>query len=118
MSEHRAEVFWRLDGDFAANAYSRAHEIRLDGGITIAASASPAVVPAPHSVAAALDPEEAFVAALSACHMLWFLDHARRAGHVVASYRDRAQGRMVRTPEGTFWIAEVTLAPELRWTGT
>ncbi|MEM1265428.1 MAG: OsmC family protein [Pseudomonadota bacterium] len=115
MIEHRAEIIWRCDGDFARGTYSRVHEIRLDSGVSIPGSSSPHVVPEPASDPFALDPEEALVAALSACHMLWFLDHARRSGHEVASYRDDARGRMGRRPDGRMWLAEVDLRPRIGW---
>ncbi|MEO0913741.1 MAG: OsmC family protein [Pseudomonadota bacterium] len=118
MVEHVVDVRWALgDADFAANTYSRAHEIVLDGGITVPGSASPHVVPPPRSVEAALDPEEAYVAALSACHMLWFLDLARQAGRVVERYDDHARGTMARRSDGTFWISKVVLDPKITWRG-
>ena len=107
-----AEVAWRVDGDFAANAYSRGHVWRFDGGIEVPASASPLVVPH-HAVAAAVDPEEAFVAALSSCHMLWFLDLARRDGLWVEAYRDAAEGTMERTEAGRWAITRVLLRPAI-----
>ncbi|MEP1931754.1 MAG: OsmC family protein [Roseibium sp.] len=110
---HTAQVEWACDGDYAANAYSRGHIWRFDGGLEIPASASPTVVPLPHSVEAAVDPEEAFVAAISSCHMLWFLDLARRANFNVASYRDDAQGEMSRVGRGKMAISKVILRPEI-----
>lgn len=114
MARHlyTAAIDWRLDGDFAANAYSRGHVWRFDGGVEVPASSSPLVVPH-HSVAAAVDPEEAFVAALSSCHMLWFLDFARRDGLAILAYRDRAEGEMTRIEPGRWAIAAVTLRPEI-----
>ena len=103
MSVYRATVDWTLkDGeDFPAGRYSRAHTLGFDG-VTVPGSASPHVVRAPWSEEAAVDPEEAFVASLSACHMLWFLHLARDAGLTVASYRDEAEGVMEPTP-GARW---------------
>ncbi|WP_425088389.1 OsmC family protein [Stappia sp.] len=119
MAKHlyRADVSWRCSGDFAANAYSRGHQWSFDGGITVPASASPAVVPLPASVEAAIDPEEAFVAAISSCHMLWFLDLARRDGLEVASYTDRAEGRMERVAPGKMAVTHVALRPEIVFSG-
>ena len=97
---YMAQVEWACDGDYAANAYSRGHIWRFDGGLEIPASASPTIIPPPHSVEAAVDPEEAFVAAISSCHMLSFLDLARRAGYNVKSYEDHAQGEMSRIGRG------------------
>lgn len=112
---HEAWVEWRLDGDMPSGRYSRAHRIRFDGGAEIAGSPSPAIVPAPWSDAAAVDPEEAFVAAISACHMLWFLDLARRDGHVAESYDDHALGEMTKNADGALWVSRVALRPRIVW---
>ncbi len=104
-----------MDGDFAANRYSRAHVWRLDGGVEVPASASPQVVPLPFSRADAIDPEEAFVAAIASCHMLWFLDLARQAGFIALTYRDAAEGRMARQARGRYWIDRVELNPVVEW---
>ncbi|SDT92135.1 OsmC family protein [Stappia sp. ES.058] len=119
MAKHlyRADVSWRCSGDFAANTYSRGHDWSFDGGITVPASASPSVVPLPHSVEAAVDPEEAFVAAISSCHMLWFLDLARRDGLEVESYTDRADGTMDRIAPGKMAVTHVALRPEVVFSG-
>lgn len=112
---YRATVTWRLgdDEEFARGRYSRGHLWRFDGGVEVPASASPQVVPKPYAPEDAVDPEEAFIASLSACHMLTFLDLARRAGHVVVSYEDEAEGEMTRNAEGRFWIERVTLRPRI-----
>jgi organic hydroperoxide reductase OsmC/OhrA len=117
--EYRATIVWRRDPaeDFAKGRYSRAHEIRFDGGITVAASASPSVVPLPFSREDAVDPEEMFVAALSNCHMLTFLDLARRAGFVVDSYEDEAIGTMERIAPQRMAITKVTLRPKIVFSG-
>ncbi|MEP5759492.1 MAG: OsmC family protein [Litoreibacter sp.] len=117
MSEHLATVRWTSQGDFAANKYSRAHVWEFDGGAIVPGSASPMIVPLPYSSAEAVDPEEAYVASLSSCHMLWFLDLARRAGVCVASYTDAAVGYMSRDAEGKFWISKVELHPQMTWDG-
>lgn len=118
MSQHRAEVLWVSDGgDFAANHYSRAHLWRFDGGVEVPASASPAVVRLPYAREDAVDPEEAFVASLASCHMLWFLDFARRDGLAVAGYRDAAVGHMARDAQGAYWIARVELNIRVDWDG-
>ena len=116
--EYRATIVWRRDGgDFAKGRYSRAHEWRFDGGITVPGSASPSVVPAPFSRQDAVDPEEAFVAALSSCHMLTFVDLARRAGIVVESYEDEAVGIMERIAPNKMAITRVTLKPRIVFGG-
>lgn len=111
MSQHSATVHWQCDGDFLAGRYSRAHVWRFDGGANVAASSSPHVVPVPLSDAAAVDPEEAFVASLASCHMLWFLDIAARRGQRVESYADDAVGVLARNAEGRLAMTEVTLRP-------
>ncbi|GGB52202.1 peroxiredoxin [Roseibium aquae] len=115
MATHRytAHVSWECDGDFAGNAYSRGHVWAFDGGIEVPASASPTVVPLPRSVEAAVDPEEAFVAAISSCHMLWFLDLARRQGLNVARYDDAAEAVMERIGPGKMAITRVILRPDI-----
>ena len=116
MPIHTAIVEWTRDGeDFLAGRYSRAHVIRFDGGVEVAGSSSPAIVPPPYSVEAAVDPEELFVASLSACHMLWFLDFARRSGADVESYRDTATGEMAKDDGGRSWVSRVTLRPAVRF---
>lgn len=117
MSLHTAEISWTLDGDFLANRYSRVHTIRFDGGVEVAGSASPSVVPLPLSSEAAADPEEIFIASVSACHMLWFLDLARQAGLTVTSYKDAAVGEMTRAGRGKHWISKITLNPDIIFEG-
>ena len=120
MAEHlyRATVAWhRGEGEFLKGRYSRGHTWRFDGGIEVPASASPQVVPKPYVVEAAVDPEEAFIASLSSCHMLTFLDLARRAGFVVESYEDEAEGVMEKNAAGKYWISRVTLRPRIAYGG-
>src|ERR1700752_1483038 len=97
MAEYKATVAWQRDGaKFTDNRYSRGHRWSFDGGVEVPASSSPHVVPLPLSVEAAVDPEEAFVASLSSCHMLFFLSFAAKRGYVVESYRDEAVGTMAK----------------------
>jgi len=115
---HTALIRWQAgDADFTGKRYSRAHTWTFDGGAVVPASSSPLVVPLPMSDAAAVDPEEAFVAALSSCHMLWFLDLAARAGYAIDSYEDAAEGRMGRNAPGKLVVEVVTLRPRTRVTG-
>ena len=111
---HGARIVWKAEGDFASGRYSRAHEWHFDGGAVVPASSSPSVVPLPFSNESAVDPEEAYVASLSSCHMLWFLDLARRAGFVVRRYEDDAKGQMERV-SGKLCISRVTLRPRVQW---
>ncbi len=117
--EYAATVAWQraADAKFTDNRYSRAHQWRFDGGTVVPASSSPAVVPLPMSDAAAVDPEEAFVASLSSCHMLWFLDLARHAGHVVTAYEDEADGSLDKCADGKVRITRVTLRPRISFAG-
>jgi organic hydroperoxide reductase OsmC/OhrA len=113
MPSHGAELVWKAGSveDFLAGRYSRRHEIRFDGGASIAGSSSPSVVREPWSDPAAADPEELFVASIASCHMLWFLDYARRAGVFVRSYRDAPSGEMGKNPQGKTAVLAVTLRP-------
>jgi len=117
MSRHFAEVSWRSDGEFTSGRYSRRHRIAFDGGAIVTGSSSPDVVPAPMSDPAGVDPEEALVASAASCHMLWFLDLARRAGLDVAAYRDQAEGEMGRNAAGKTAIVRITLRPDISFAG-
>ena len=119
MSEYTAELLWERDAseDFLGNRYSRRHTIRFDGGAVLAGSSSPHSVPLPMSDASAVDPEEAFVAALSSCHMLWFLAIAAKRRFCVDRYFDAAVGVMKKNAEGKVAITRVTLRPEVVFSG-
>jgi organic hydroperoxide reductase OsmC/OhrA len=116
MSTYRATIEWRGDSDFLQRRYSRAHNLIFDG-LTVPGSSSPHVVPLPYSREDALDPEEAFTASLSSCHMLWFLDFACRAGFEVAAYRAEAEGTLARDAEGKMAMTQVVLRPAVEFTG-
>jgi organic hydroperoxide reductase OsmC/OhrA len=119
MSNHVATVAWQRapDAPFKDNKYSRAHEWRFDGGTSVPASASPHVVRLPMSREDAVDPEEAFVAALSSCHMLFFLYFAAAGGFVVDSYEDEAIGETGKNAKGAVAIVKVRLRPKIVWGG-
>lgn len=118
MSQHLATIAWSLDGgDFLKRQYSRVHTITFEGGAEVLGSPTPHVVPAPWSRTDAMDPEAAFTAALSACHMLWFLDFAARAGFVAASYRDAAEGTLGRLASGKTAMTKVVLRPKIVFVG-
>jgi organic hydroperoxide reductase OsmC/OhrA len=118
MSEHRAIIRWnRPSPDFTKGKYSREHTWTFDGGATVAASPSPSVVPAPYSNPAHVDPEEAFVAAVSSCHMLTFLHLASRAGFRVESYEDEAVGAVAKNEQGVPWVSGITLRPKIVYGG-
>ncbi len=116
MGKHVAWVTWADDGGFAEGSYSRAHELRFDGGAVVRGSSSPDVVPR-FSDPAGVDPEELLVASVSACHMLWFLNLAQEAGLVISSYQDRADGRMARVDRGKMAITEIVLRPAIEFVG-
>jgi organic hydroperoxide reductase OsmC/OhrA len=116
MSEHVATVRWKLaQSEFLKGAYSRAHEWCFDGGVTVPASSSPAAVRVPLSNPDNVDPEEAYVASISSCHMLTFLYVACRAGFEVLAYEDQAVGHMTKNERGVPWVSSVTLHPRVTW---
>jgi organic hydroperoxide reductase OsmC/OhrA len=119
MSSYTAAVRWSRNGaeGFAKGQYSRAHEWAFDGGAVVPASASPHVVPPPWSDEAGVEPEEAFIASLSSCHMLFFLDFARRSGFVIDSYVDEAEGVLEKRADGKMAMSRVTLHPRVTWAG-
>ena len=115
MPEYTAVITWSKKASevFTDNTYSRAHTWSFDGGAVIEASSAPQVVPVPYSVEANVDPEEAFVASLSSCHMLWFLFLAAEKNYVVTAYTDSATGVMAKNAEGKLSMTRVTLRPEV-----
>ncbi len=117
--EYKATVCWTRDdgAPFTDSKYSRGHVWRFDGGTEVPASSAPASVPLPFSRADAVDPEEAFVAALSSCHMLFFLAFAARRGFVVDLYEDNAVGVMEKNERGKLFVSRVTLDPTIRFSG-
>jgi organic hydroperoxide reductase OsmC/OhrA len=119
MSIYIATIHWSRsgDGNFAKGQYSRAHEWVFDGGVTVPASASPHVVPAPWSDPVGVDPEEAFIASLASCHMLFFVDFARRDGLVIDSYTDQAEGVLEKRSDGKMAMTRVMLRPRIEWRG-
>ena len=118
MSDHDAFVTWTVqpNADFPKGRYSRAHRITFDGGAEVLASAAASVV-GRWADPAGIDPEEMLVAALSSCHMLTFLDKARRAGFVIDRYADAARGRMGEVTPGRKGLVEVVLRPDISWVG-
>jgi organic hydroperoxide reductase OsmC/OhrA len=118
MSIHTAHIRWeRNESRFTDNRYSRKHAWAFDGGAVVPASSSPHVVRVPFSDPACVDPEEAFVAALSSCHMLWFLGLAARDGYVIDQYADAARGLMEKNADGKEAITRVTLQPAVTFSG-
>jgi organic hydroperoxide reductase OsmC/OhrA len=119
MSSYTATISWSRgrEDDFARGQYSRAHKWAFDGGALVPASASPHIVPAPWSDVAGVDPEEAFIASLSSCHMLFFLDFARRGGFVVEAYVDEAAGELGKLSDGRMAMTWVALRPRVTWSG-
>jgi len=116
--DYRASVKWRREGaSFTDQRFSRGHEWTFDGGITVPASSSPLSVRLPWSVAEAVDPEEALVAALASCHMLTFLYLAAKQGFVIDAYSDDAVGTMTKNERGRLWVSKVTLSPAITFSG-
>jgi organic hydroperoxide reductase OsmC/OhrA len=120
MSSYTATVIWtRPEGAaFTDNKYSRSHEWRFDGNVTVPASSSPKVVPLPLSKADAVDPEEALIASLSSCHMLFFLFYAAKAGFKIDRYEDEALGEMGKNARGAMAMLKVRLRPKIAWDGS
>ncbi|MCZ4308499.1 OsmC family protein [Vibrio atlanticus] len=119
MSEYSAVIRWARGDDeaFSDNQYSRGHTWEFDGGVTVPASSSPHVVPRPFSVEANVDPEEAFIAALSSCHMLTFLGIAAKQKYVIDSYVDDAIGVLEEDESGRLSVTKVTLRPDIVFSG-
>jgi organic hydroperoxide reductase OsmC/OhrA len=117
---YTATVEWASDAtpaDYTAGRYHRRHVLRFDGGAVVPASAAAANVPLPWSDPAGVDPEEAFVASLASCHLLWFLALAAKSRFAVASYRDDAEGVMTKNEAGKLWVSTVTLRPHAVFAG-
>ena len=119
MSTYTATVRWHSDDPeaYLKGRYYRGHEWAFDGGTVVPASAAPENVPHGTANDAGVDPEEALIAAISSCHMLFFLDYARRAGFAIASYVDEAVGVMEKREDGKIAITSVTLRPRIEWAG-
>jgi organic hydroperoxide reductase OsmC/OhrA len=118
MHRYEARIAWQRGGAaFTDNRYSRGHEWSFDGGVTVPASSSPLTVKAPYSVAQAVDPEEALVAATSSCHMLWFLSLAAKRGFLVDRYTDEAFGVMEENADGKLAFTRITLRPRIEFGG-
>lgn len=118
MHRHTARISWLRNGAvFTDNRYSRGHQWSFDGGVRVAASSSPSVVPLPYSVAEAVDPEEALVAAASSCHMLTFLYLAAKKGYTVESYEDEAFGTMAKNAAGRIGFERIVLRPRIEFAG-
>ncbi|MBM3846319.1 MAG: OsmC family peroxiredoxin [Verrucomicrobia bacterium] len=118
MSNHTAIVRWKSSGsNFLKGQYSREHTWTFDGGLSVPASPSPSIVPAPWSNAANVDPEEAFVAAVSSCHMLFYLMFAYKNGFQVDSYEDEAVGTMTKNERGLLWLSSIQLNPRVVYGG-
>ena len=119
MSIYTARVSWRRlpDERFVDGRYHRAHNWAFDGGAVVPASSSPHVVRIPFSDPAGVDPEEALVASLSSCHMLFFLDFAKQRGFVVESYADDAEGVIEKGADGRIQMTRVVLKPFIVFAG-
>jgi organic hydroperoxide reductase OsmC/OhrA len=118
MSTYTATLTWKRGAQpFSDGKYSRGHEAAFDGGFSIVMSSSPQIVRPPLSREDAADPEELFVASMSSCHMLYFLDYARKAGFVLDAYVDKPEGVVEKNAEGRFAVTKVTLKPQLTWSG-
>ncbi len=118
MAAYTATILWERGAaePFTDNRYGRGHSWSFDGGVSVRASSSPHVVPR-YSDPSGIDPEEAFVASLSSCHMLTFLYLVAKRGFVVNRYEDVAEGVMAKNANGRMWVAKVVLRPRIVWEG-
>ena len=118
--KYTVKVFWEKKQEelFSDNKYSRAHKWIFDGGVELPASSSPHIVPIPLSDETAVDPEEAFVASLSSCHMLFFLSIAAANKYIIESYEDEAEGIMAKNEAGKMAMTVVNLKPKIIFSGT
>lgn len=119
MSEDSAKITWKRQPEeaFTDTKYSRGHSWEFDGGVVVAASSAPSIVPLPYSIEANVDPEEAFIASLSSCHMLFFLGIAGKRGFVIDEYIDNPIGVMKKDTDGKISITKVTLRPKVTFGG-
>lgn len=118
MAQHSATVTWTRNGArFSNGQYSRVHRWRFASGTEITASAAPDIVPPPCSDPDAVDPEEAFVAAIASCHMLWFLSIAAQRGFVVDRYDEEAEGVLEEDERARLSITRITLRPRVTYNG-
>ncbi|BCL69259.1 peroxiredoxin [Vibrio nigripulchritudo] len=119
MTTHRATVHWQKlpEQPFTDSQFSRVHTWEFDGGVCIPASPSPEILPPPLSDESAVDPEEAYIATLSSCHMMAFLAIAAKRKYVVEQYRDTAQGVLSENENGKLWVSKVCLCPDVQFSG-
>jgi organic hydroperoxide reductase OsmC/OhrA len=118
MSEYKATIKWaRTSPDFLKGKYSREHTWTFEGGVAVPATSSPHVVPVPYSNPANVDPEQAFVASLSSCHMLTYLFLAQKQGFQIDAYEDEAVGVVSKNEAGAMWVSTVTLNPKIIYSG-
>jgi len=119
MTEYFATINWVREKDekYIDNKYSRAHKWTFDGGLVVPASSSPHVVSFPYSTEENIDPEEAFIASLSSCHMLFFLSIAAQKQYIVDTYQDKATGVMEKNCDGNIYMSKVTLRPNIKFSG-
>jgi organic hydroperoxide reductase OsmC/OhrA len=118
VSLHQAKIEWRrLDADFDYKTYDRGHWLTFGDDIRVPGTAARANIPdtAPHSPG--VDPEQAFVAAISSCHMLWFLHLACTAKLVIDRYVDNAVGTLEKNAEGKLAVTRVALRPVVTFSG-
>ena len=114
MSEHHASVRWRrTSADFAYDHYNRAHDVIFKGGTVVIASSAALAF---RGDADRVDPEEAFVSALSSCHMLSLLAICARKRLSVDSYEDDAVGFLEKGKNGRLQITQVILRPQIHFT--
>jgi len=119
MSEYTAKILWQknVEEAFIDNKYSRGHQWEFDGGSIIEASSSPHIVPLPYSVEENVDPEEAFIASISSCHLLFFLQIAAKRKFIIEEYIDQTVGIMEQDEQGKTSMTKVILRPHVKFSG-
>lgn len=112
MSEHKATIAWkRKSKDFTFDSYNRDHEWRFNDTVEVPASSAPQFQGTPERV----DPEQTFVAAVSACHMLTFLSLAAKQRFVVDEYTDEPTGYLEKNEENKLAMVRVELRPKVHF---
>ncbi|TYP99429.1 organic hydroperoxide reductase OsmC/OhrA [Tenacibaculum adriaticum] len=118
--KHHTKIVWKKNTseNFTSGKYSRVHKWYFDEGTEIRASSSPKVIPVPMSDPSAVDPEEALLAALSSCHMLFFLSIVSSKKYTIESYEDTVEGIMQKNDNGKISMSEITLNPKTKFSST
>ena len=114
MSGYKVNLLWKEESeDFSYKNYTRTHAWTFGGGIRIQASAAPEYL----GKAEFVNPEEAFAASLSSCHLLTFLAIAAMKKFRVKSYEDNAVAFLGKNSNGKMAVSKVVLRPKVAFAG-